>query len=97
MPYDITDAKDDIQVLAAQVSYIMKCLEGLDKMVVKGGKPSVMEAAKGELEQEEQKEEQKEEPEEGTVKGPEWEEDDEGEPKVETRKPKKKGKGFAAL
>ena len=46
MSYDITDAKEDIQTLAAQNDFLYKVCQALDKFVIDAGNDSVFEGVK---------------------------------------------------
>ncbi len=52
MPYDITDAKDDIQTLASQSDFLYKAVQKMNALIVDGGGEDVFEQVKQEIEEE---------------------------------------------
>lgn len=58
MSYDITDAKEDIQALAAQNDFLYKVCQALDKFIIDAGNASVFEEVKKQMEEEAKGEEE---------------------------------------
>ena len=52
MPYDIVDASRDIETLATQTDFLMRVVQELNKLVVKGEGPDVFEIVRTQMEEE---------------------------------------------